>query len=149
MIRINRLTDYAIVVLVDMTRSDGVRTAQALAEDTGVPLPTVAKLMKALGKAGIVVSHRGAMGGYTLGAEAKDISVATIIEAIEGPIAINTCLDETSDACGLNSLCSMHANWDRINTVIRDALSEVSLWEMAEAGPNPFLGDIPALAAHT
>jgi len=139
MFRINRMTDYAVVVLVDMARRDGVRAAQQLSEDTGVPLPTVAKLMKSLCHADLVASTRGAGGGYTLSRAPSDISVAHIIEAVEGPIAINACVDDNTDDCGLQGLCSMHGNWERINQVIRRALRDVSLAEMCIAPPNPFL----------
>ncbi|MBF0563527.1 MAG: SUF system Fe-S cluster assembly regulator [Alphaproteobacteria bacterium] len=131
MFRINRLTDYAVVVLGEMSRSPGVRTVPQIAGDTGVPLPTVAKLMKTLAHAGLVASHRGAGGGYTLSRPPVGITVADIIEAIEGPIAITTCVEETEGQCGIETLCPMHGHWSRINQAIRGSLERISLAEIA------------------
>ena len=131
MIRINRLTDYAVVVLADMSRGEAVRTATQIASDTGVPLPTVSKLMKALTHGGLVASHRGATGGYSLTRMAAAISVADIIEAVEGPIAITACVDDGDDQCGIEQLCPMHGHWSRINRAIRSSLEGISLAEIA------------------
>ncbi|MBF0094199.1 MAG: SUF system Fe-S cluster assembly regulator [Alphaproteobacteria bacterium] len=131
MIRINRLTDYAVVVLAEMSRGSDVRTVSRISADTGVPLPTVAKLMKALAHGGLVVSHRGAAGGYSLNRNAAAISVADIIEAVEGPIAITACVDDADDQCGIEQLCPMHGHWSRINQAIRRSLDGISLAEIA------------------
>lgn len=133
MIRLNRLTDYAIVVLSTMSRSVGrVHAAPALAEQTGVPLPTVAKILKALGQAGVVSSHRGAAGGFSLDRPADAISVAAIIQALEGPIALTACVDGSDSSCGVESLCPMRGNWNRVNTAIREALEGVTLADMID-----------------
>jgi FeS assembly SUF system regulator len=94
MFRLNRLTDYAVVVMAQMAqRRDQVRTAPRIAEETGVPLPTVAKILNALTRDTLVVSQRGAAGGYTLSRPAEQITVAEIIQALEGPIALTACVD--------------------------------------------------------
>ena len=85
MIRMSKLTDYAIVLLAHLARGGRTRTAQDLAERSRVPLPTVSKLCKELSKAGLVISHRGRHGGYGLARQAEAISVAEIVEALEGP----------------------------------------------------------------
>lgn len=136
MFRINKLTDYAVVLLSQMARSDGQHTATEIADGTGVPLPTVAKILKSLGKDGLVTSRRGAGGGYVLGRDAARITVADIVQAIEGPIAITACVDDTEEQCGIESMCPAHGKWNRVNASIRAALASVTLAEMAaDAGP--------------
>jgi FeS assembly SUF system regulator len=131
MFRINKLTDYAVVLLVDMSRTRCVRSAQQIACDTGVPLPTVAKVMKLLVRDGLVVSHRGATGGYGLGREASTITVADMIQAVEGPIALTNCVETSEDDCVIESLCPMHGHWNRVNSAVKAALDGVTLAEMA------------------
>jgi FeS assembly SUF system regulator len=132
MFRLNRLTDYAVVVMAQMAqRGEEVRTAPQISQDTTVPLPTVAKILNALSRENLVVSHRGAAGGYTLSRTAQDITVAEIIQALEGPIALTACVDGTTGQCDVERLCPMRGNWDKVNTAIRGALSGVTLADMA------------------
>jgi FeS assembly SUF system regulator len=131
MFRLNRLTDYAVVVMSQMALRGGeTRSAQQISEDTGVPLPTVAKLLNLLGRAKLVTSQRGASGGYILSAEPEEITVAQIIQAMEGPIALTACVDGATDCCGAEAFCPMRGNWNRVNDAIREALTSVSLAEM-------------------
>jgi FeS assembly SUF system regulator len=145
MFRINKLTDYAVVLLVDMARTDRVRAAQQIACDTGVPLPTVAKVMKALVRGALVVSQRGASGGYGLARPAAEITVADMIQALEGPIALTACVDQAEDACGLETLCPMHGNWNTVNRKVEEALRTISLADMVDGAeidlPLPFAED--------
>lgn len=135
--RLNRLTDYAVVLLSQMAaRPEERRSAQQIAEQGTLPLPTVAKLLNALAREGIVASHRGASGGYALGRPASDISVADIVQALEGPIALTACVEGSSEACQVETLCPMAGNWNRVNKAIYEALSSVTLAEMA-VGPPP------------
>lgn len=132
MFRLNRLTDYAVVVMAQMAQCiDEVRTAPQIAQQTGVPLPTVAKLLSALARGELVVSQRGAAGGYSLSRPAEEISVAAIIQALEGPIALTACVDGTTGGCDVESLCPMRGNWDRVNQAIRQALEQVTLDDMS------------------
>jgi len=131
MFKLNRLTDYAVVVMSQMTRDpEELWTAPRLAQQTGVPLPTVAKLLNALAHGRLISSQRGAAGGYVLARGAKDISVAEIIQALEGPIALTACVDGASGGCDVETLCPMRGNWDKVNKAIHQALSTVSLAEM-------------------
>ncbi len=132
MLRLNRLTDYAVVVMAQMAhRRDEMRTAPQISQDTGVPLPTVAKLLNALARENLVSSQRGASGGYTLSRRAEEITVAEIIQALEGPIALTACVDGSGDNCGSEPLCPMRGNWDKVNRAIRHALSGVTLADMS------------------
>ena len=146
MFRLNRLTDYAVVVMTQMTRRpDDVHTAPQIASDTGIPLPTVAKLLNALARESLVQSHRGAAGGYTLGRPAGQVNVAQIIQAMEGPIALTACVEGSGNHCEVECLCPMRGNWDQVNRAIHKALSEVTLADMAASCWNMFgVPDEPA-----
>ena len=132
MLRLNRITDYAVVVLSQMARDPAkLVTATQLADDTQVPLPTVAKVLKSLVHGDVLVSHRGANGGYTLARMPDLISMLDIIRALEGPVSLTNCVDGAEGDCDVESLCPMRGNWDRVNDAIRAALQSVSLADMA------------------
>ena len=130
MFKVNRLTDYATVVLIEIARHPAVRSSQHLAEHTGIPVPTVAKLMKNLNKAGLVASRRGAGGGYALGRAPTDITLADVIQAVEGPIALTACADTSDEHCSIEKVCPVQGKWNRANSAVRAALNEVTLADM-------------------
>ena len=133
MFRLNRLTDYGIVLLSLMAHDEGrVITAGRLAKRAGVPLPTVAKLLKMLSAAGVINSHRGPGGGYSLDRPAAAVSVAEIIQSLEGPIALTACVDGAEDGCESETYCPLSGNWTRVNNAIRAALECVSLADMTD-----------------
>jgi len=139
MIRLSRLTDYAIVILAELVRARGqVRTVPALAEATGLPGPTAAKVLKALVSAGVVTSHRGAGGGYGLERAPEQVTVAEVIAAIDGPIALTACLTGGEGVCSVELMCPVRSNWDKVNQTILAALSSISLADML-ASPWPAL----------
>ncbi len=131
MIRLNKLTDYGVVVLALMARQHAVATAPQLAQQSGVPLPTVAKILTHLARDGIVTSQRGVAGGYHLARAADQISMAEIVAALEGPIALTSCVDGTVGGCEVEQLCPMRGNWDRVNQAVRSALEQVTLADMS------------------
>lgn len=136
MFRLNRLTDYGVVVLMQMAQAPQRRlNAPQLAEESGVPLPTVAKLLNTLARDGIIESTRGAAGGYRLGAPADEITIASVIQALEGPIALTACVEGATDNCGSELVCPMRGNWEKVNRAIRDALAGVTLADMAVGLP--------------
>lgn len=138
MFKLNRLTDYAVVVMSQMTLSrDGVLSAPDIAGLASLPLPTVAKILNALGKAGLVASQRGATGGYSLGREPHFITVADIIQAMEGPIALTACVDGAADCCDVEANCPMRGHWNKVNAAIRKALDGVTLDEIAHQSGVP------------
>lgn len=135
MLRISKLTDYAIMVMVELTGARGeVLSAQALADRCGLELPTVSKLLKLLTRSGLVRSFRGASGGYRVERQAEKISVAEIITAIEGPIAMTECSVDTG-LCQQEDSCSLRSNWQRISMAVARAMEQVSLAEMAQPAP--------------
>lgn len=134
MVRVTKLADYGILLLTCLAQrgtGDERHAASALAQETGLPLPTVSKLLKALGRAGILDSQRGPTGGYRLARAPERISVAQIIEALEGPISLTECITHGVSCCEVGPSCSTRTNWDRINAVIQAALGSISLAEMA------------------
>ncbi len=132
MLRISKMTDYAIMVMVELYASHAdLLSAHALADRSHLELPTVSKVLKLLVKTGLVDSYRGANGGYSLERNAQDISVADIIAAIEGPIAMTECSVEEG-LCAQEALCSLRGNWQRISIAVARAMEGVSLAEMAQ-----------------
>jgi FeS assembly SUF system regulator len=134
MIRLSRLTDYAVALLSHMgkAQSPALWAAADLAEKSGLQLPTVAKILKMLAKSGLISAHRGASGGYRLARAAADISVAEIIEAMDGPIAITDCTTGSAHSgCNIESICPMSDGWNKVNRAVRKALEDVSLDEMS------------------
>jgi FeS assembly SUF system regulator len=129
-LRISRLTDYGTVVLAHLARDDaGLVSAADVATATGIALPTVSKLLKALAKAEIVSSTRGSHGGYRLAREARAISAADVIDALDGPVSITEC-SATDSHCDFEAFCNVGGAWQRINVAIRRALDEISLADL-------------------
>ncbi len=141
MIRISRLTDYGIVLMSYMAaQPDGVHNAAEAAAEAHLPLPTVSKLLRVLTREGLLESHRGVKGGYSLAHKPEQISVASIIRALEGPIALTVCAVDPTGDCELELLCPVRAPWQKINQAIRQALENISLAEMALARHQPPAG---------
>ena len=131
MIRLSKLSDYAVVVLSQLARNIGrVVSASGLAESTGIPEPTVSKVLKILVKGHLVVSVRGAAGGYMMDRSPDEITVRELIVALEGPIAVTACLEESNDPCGISSLCPMRGRWQNVNRAIMNTLDEMSLSDL-------------------
>lgn len=131
MLRITRLSDYAVSILGQLAHSrDAVHTAKDLATRTGLPQPVVSKILKNLARSKLVASHRGVQGGYRLAREPSLVSVADVIESVEGPVALTDCGDSSDTSCEFVGNCSVQANWLRINQVVRRALSNVSVEDM-------------------
>ncbi len=133
MLRISRLTDYAVVLATELGRSDVPVSVSDLSERTDIPAPTVSKVLKLLAKGGVAVSARGAAGGYRLSGESAALPIVKVIEAIEGPIAVTECADGDS-SCEHGRSCEVRANWQRINRAVYEALASISIAEMTGAG---------------
>ena len=147
MLRLSKLTDYAVVVLVRLSSgSDAVQTSPGIAAATGIPEPTVAKVLKSLSAAGLVTSQRGARGGYRPVRDLAEVPVAEVIAAVDGPIALTACVDGTTGCCESEGLCPMRGRWDPVNEAIQQALSAITLADMQEASI-PFAFRLPAARA--
>jgi FeS assembly SUF system regulator len=129
-LRISKMTDYAILMMVELTREGETLSANALAERIHVELPTASKVLKLLAGANLLSSYRGANGGYRVNRPAARISVAEVIAAIEGPIAMTECSVEIG-LCQQEENCNLRGNWQRISVAVSRALQDVSLAEMS------------------
>ena len=130
MLRLSKMNDYAVVVLGHMASRPGLVAAPEIADGTGLPASTVSQVLKKLAHAGLVVSHRGAHGGYSLGRPAAAISVADLVAALEGPVALTACVDAADGECEVETLCPLRGSWNRVNAAIRAALESVTLADM-------------------
>jgi FeS assembly SUF system regulator len=131
MIRITKQTDYGIVLLTHLAvEPERQYNAPELAGEARLPLPMVSKILKLLAREGLLDSHRGVKGGYSLARPPEAISMAEIIAALEGPIALTECISVEGD-CSHEALCPVRSNWQRINQAVRSALSGISLAELA------------------
>lgn len=149
MLRLSKLTDYAVVVLIRLAEGERayargvaeetIQTSPGIAAVTGVPEPTVAKVLKALTCAGLVISQRGARGGYRLARPLVAISISDVISAVDGPIALTACVEGGARGCDVESLCAVKGRWDLVNEAIRGALDRITLAEMQAASIPPAL----------
>ena len=132
--RLTSLADYAVVMMAAAARHPaGTRlTANCLADETGVPLPTAQKLMGRLASAGLLTSARSTGGGFQLTREARGISLADIIEAVEGPIAMTNCIEGSVHDCALEGSCRVKPHLNAVNYAVRGALQGVSLASLSE-----------------
>jgi FeS assembly SUF system regulator len=134
MLRITRQTDYGIILLSEFAAGPEGSSVSArdLAGRTHLPLPMVGKILKALAQKGLLVSQRGARGGYSLARPPAQISLSEIIAALEGPIAMTECNIHLG-GCNLEGICMARSNWQRINRAVDEALQGISLEDMTRA----------------
>lgn len=147
MFRLSKLADYGIVIMTNLARRpDRQVNAAEIATESLIPQPMASKILKGLTRANLLVSHRGAKGGYSLARAGENITVAEVITALEGPIALTACIEEGPGACDIEKLCPARANWQQINDAIRGALDGVKISDMALTIPEAFAtpGDPPS-----
>ena len=132
--RLSNLADYAVVTMTAAARHcGGARVSAAeLAVETGLPAPTVQKLVSRLTAAGLLRSARGAGGGLKLARPAAAITLADIVEAVEGPIAVTTCVEHGRHDCALEGSCGVRPHWGVVNQALRGALADVPLTRLAQ-----------------
>lgn len=137
MLRLSKMADYGTVVLTAMIREpERSRSAAEIAAAIHVPVPTVSKILKILGRGGLVASLRGARGGYLLARPAAEITLADIIYAMDGPIGMTEC-SVTPGLCAQEAACAVRANWQRINRAVLGVLREITLDQMIAPVPQP------------
>lgn len=130
MLRIGKLTDYAMLILGRMAQEpDSILSSSYLAESQRLSVPTVSKILKMLADAEMVTSVRGAEGGYRLARSSATISVADVIIAMEGGVAMTEC-SESSSLCSMETSCSMKKNWIKINKMVHKMLDQISITDM-------------------
>jgi len=153
MIRLSKLTDYGIVLMSHVARSKKrtLHTARDLAVESGLPVPTVSKLLRILQQGGFLVSQRGIKGGYSLARDPQEISVSDIIAALEGPVALTDCSTDVIGLCDFERGCPIKHNQQIINRVVRGALEKLTLYDLVHplqltAIKNPSGNFIPTLS---
>lgn len=147
MVRLGKLTDYGMVLMTYMARSQNpLRTARDLAAESKLPVSTVSKLLKELLHSGLLVSHRGIKGGYLLARVPQEISVLEIIAAFEGSMAITECNTDITGLCDLEPSCPMKNNQRVINEAVRGVLGKITLsdlmWPLQLAGVKDLAGKL-------
>lgn len=131
MIKVSKLTDYAVILLAEIANDQSESfSASSLATITHVPEPTTSKILKMLSKAGLLESTRGAYGGYKLLMSADELPMNRIIEAIDGPIALTACVEGSLDTCQKSASCSMNGRWNLLNDAIKQVIQETTLADM-------------------
>jgi FeS assembly SUF system regulator len=147
-IRLTRLSDYGIVLMAQLAgRTDtSPHNAREVAAAARLPLPVVSKILKSLARRGLLVSHRGAKGGYSLARPPEQITAAEMIAALEGPIGLTECAVHPG-LCVQEPSCHVREPWQRINAALRRALAEVTLADLVRRAPDPDTIPLRQLAA--
>ena len=144
MIKLNRMTDYGAVVLSLLAfqyrfSHNAPLSVNEIASKTGLTAASISKILKTLTNAALVASTRGKHGGYCLNKTPEDISVAAIVEALEGPIALTACVETSIEPCNAKQSCFLSGHWERINAVVDDALRGMSLADLIN--PESYFND--------
>ncbi len=141
MIRMSKQADYGLVLMTAFLRGPQQSpnlSARELAARTRLPLPMVSKILKALARQGLLVSHRGTNGGYSLARTPDRITVSEVLVAVEGPIAMTECLHDRGD-CRQVAVCPVRTNWERINVAVKHVLDAITLADMADPLPDSLI----------
>ena len=137
MLRLSKMADYGIVLMnyIAGSQQEERPNARSLSALSGLPLPTVSKVLKSYSRAGLLVAHRGQRGGYTLAKTPEQISVADMIAAIDGPIGLTDCSKHAPGLCDIENTCPVRNNWGVITRTVHDALDQLSLAQMSQQTP--------------
>jgi FeS assembly SUF system regulator len=137
MIKLSRLTDYAIVIVAELSRTPGdIQAATTLSARTRIPEPTVAKVLKILARSRVLDSSRGVNGGYVMNRPLQDISIGEIIEAMNGPVSLTACVEDGEEECSVSGICLLKGRWTPVNDAIKNAFSSVRLSDMIKSVPS-------------
>jgi len=140
MIKLSNLADYAVVLMSHMAlKPEHVHAAAEISAHTGIPLPTVSKILGTLVRGGILQSLRGLNGGFKMSRSAEDITIADIVQAVDGPVQLTNCIGTGASECDHESNCLTRGQWHRINDAVKQALDSVPLSDMTASIPD-FIG---------
>lgn len=145
MLRIGKLADYALLIVDCLAKEAGQLTTEAIATRIHVPLPTVRKLLKLLIDAEILRSQRGVHGGYRLARSAEQISVADVLQAVEGPPGLTQCAQD-EEGCDLAADCELKDNWHFISDIIQGQLERITIADMGSNMREAAAQRIPAVS---
>lgn len=139
MLKMTNLADYAVVLMSFIAANPKkIYSAAEIASATAVPAPTVSKILGAMARSGLLISHRGLNGGFSMARAARDISVADIISVVDGPIALTNCIEHAPGECGMEVGCGMRRHWQKINDAVRGALENIPLSDLTAEVPDFF-----------
>ncbi len=137
MLRLSKKADYALMAMAHLALKPGSASAREIAEEYEIPTELMAKVLQRLARQGLLTSQQGARGGYTLARTATGISVADVIQAIDGPLSVTACSTH-GDRCGQFAKCNVRNPLWRISDIIVSALSQTMVSELAhEVSPGP------------
>jgi len=133
MFRLSKICDYGLVLLAHLARhaEQAPHGARELAEALTLPAPMVSKVLKRLARSGILASQRGSHGGYALAAHPDAISVAAMIDALDGPVGITECT-RAADLCSHEQGCAVRSPLHVINGVVRESLASITLADLID-----------------
>lgn len=133
MLKVSRLSDYAVVLLCKLSMFDGkIASCSELSDKTGIPHPTVSKIFRLLSSVDFIETQRGINGGYKLLKDLKDITLLDVFEKIEGPVYTTLCTDGSQADCEFRSVCRLRGKWDKVNEKMKATLLSISLEDMIE-----------------
>jgi FeS assembly SUF system regulator len=145
-LRLSKIADYGILLLAHLARDEAAAPSNAreVAAAVELPLPVVSKILKCLARQGLIESHRGAKGGYSLKRRPEGITVAEMIGALEGQVAITEC-NVAPELCQHEGACSMKDPLHLINEVVEQALSTVTLADLLDPSFSPGISSLHLL----
>ncbi|MFP6656433.1 MAG: SUF system Fe-S cluster assembly regulator [Myxococcota bacterium] len=143
MFKLSKTTDYGIVLLAKLaqTASADPQNARELAASADLPVPMVSKVLKALAKEHLLVSHRGSKGGYRLARDPAELTVAEMIRVLEGPVGLTECAIGPA-LCEHETMCAVREPWQMISRVVEQALTDVTLADLVNRGQGPAFASI-------
>ncbi|HEY8964760.1 MAG TPA: SUF system Fe-S cluster assembly regulator [Alphaproteobacteria bacterium] len=134
MIKLSRLSDYAVVVLETLSRDISTSlSASQIALESGLPEPTVAKVLKLMAAGGLVTSSRGVNGGYAMAKAPNEMTVFDIVSAIEGRLGLTACVEGGDEPCALQGSCAMHGRWNVVNQAVQKTFESITLADMTKS----------------
>lgn len=153
MLKLGRMTDYAVMVMGHMAQRHGkLQTTSDVVISTGLPVPTVSKLLHRLAELELLTATRGRKGGYRMDRGISDISVAEIIGGFEGPIALTECLPEGGGLCDFEDRCRVGGRWTAVASAVQQVLDDLTLADMLGNTPRnlggPAQAGQPVSSAH-
>jgi FeS assembly SUF system regulator len=127
MIKLSRMACYGVVLLSELAETESRLSTTEICESTGLSKHMAAKILKTLANDGIIDSSIGSAGGYVLAKSPDDISIADVVNSLDGPVSLTGCVDGKEDECQLQGYCSLQGCWDAINMAVIKALDDVKL----------------------
>lgn len=150
MLTLTRKTEYALIAVTHLARvGQKVVSARDIAERHDVPLPLLMNVLKRLNRTGHVRSQRGARGGYVLAVPAEQVTLADLIEAVEGPVHLTRCTNTAKDgrSCELTGTCPIRGSLVQVHRRLRAFLSDVTIADLAFGHPPEVSMSVAKVAA--